>query len=78
MNEAAMTPMLLSAADLAGLLACSECHCWRLHAGGKLPLPLKIGRLTRWRATEIEAWLFADAPSRDAWRWTPKGACRCA
>ena len=63
-------PLLISADELARLLDCSATHIWRMHSGGKLPKPVKIGRLTRWREAEVSAWVETGAPSRNAWHWT--------
>lgn len=64
--------LLISADELAGLLGCSLCHVWRMHSGGKVPKPVKIGRLTRWRNAEVRAWIEAGAPPRTTWYWIPK------
>lgn len=71
--------LLISADELAGMLGCSPTHVWRMHSGGKLPKPMKLGRLTRWRDAEVRAWIEAGAPPRASWYWQPeKGGCRCA
>ena len=75
MNDMAPTvqapvALLMSADELARLLGCSATHIWQMHSGGKLPKPVKIGRLTRCREAGVGAWIEAEAPSRDAWRWT--------
>lgn len=48
---------------VAGLLDCSERHIYRLSDGGRMPKPVRIGVLVRWRRTDIEAWLDAGCPS---------------
>lgn len=59
--------LALSAADLAKQLKCSLRHIAALHASGRLPQPIKLGRCTRWLRTEIVSWLAAGAPPRDKW-----------
>jgi len=59
--------LLLSARELGRLLGVSRSTVWSWHSGGKIPLPLKIGGVTRWRRTEIEQWLQAGAPPREKW-----------
>ncbi|MGV3608020.1 MAG: helix-turn-helix transcriptional regulator [Planctomycetaceae bacterium] len=44
-------------ADLARLLKCSERHVRRMADAGKIPGSVKIGRLRRWRASELVAWV---------------------
>jgi predicted DNA-binding transcriptional regulator AlpA len=59
--------LALSAADVAKLLNISIRHVWALNSSNQLPRPLKLGRLTRWRASDICSWLEAGAPPRDRW-----------
>lgn len=62
-----VSELLLSAADLARELRVSTKTIRRLDAMGKLPLPVKLGRLLRWRRDELIAWLAAGGPDRDEW-----------
>lgn len=67
-NHAPAVPRIaLPAADVAKLLDVSERHVWALHASGRLPRPIRLGRAVRWSADELRDWLAAGAPSRDAW-----------
>lgn len=67
-NHAPAVPRIaLPAADVAKLLDVSERHVWSLHASGRLPRPVRLGRSVRWSADELRDWLAAGAPSRDAW-----------
>ncbi len=70
----------LGALELAGILGCSEAHVWRMHSAAKLPAPVRIGRLTKSRVQEVNAWVVVGCPVRSRWTWTaPKeGGCRCA
>jgi len=63
-----LTPLLLSAPDVARLLAVSVATTWRLESAGKLPAPLRIGGSTRWRHAEIVAWVEAGMPDRRNWQ----------
>ena len=56
-------PLLLTADALARLLAVSKLSIWRWRSAGRLPAPLRIGRVIRWRRSEIETWLAARCPS---------------
>ena len=59
--------MALSVAEVAELLNVSTRHIWKLHATGRLPAPIRLGRSVRWRADELRAWLEAGCPSRECW-----------
>jgi len=50
-------PQLISAEELANLLAISERSVWRRLSGGDIPEPVRIGKSVRWRLTEIIAWI---------------------
>lgn len=54
---------LLRVGDVAGLLSCSARHVFRLSDCGKMPGPVKLGALVRWRRAEIMNWLSAGCPS---------------
>ena len=58
---------LLSAGMLAKRLGFSTRTIWRLTSAGKIPQPLKIGGSVRWRADEIDAWIYAGCPDMDTW-----------
>ena len=50
-------------------LVCGKsARTWRTwHALGHIPRPVKIGRSTLWRADELQDWVAAGCPGRDAW-----------
>ena len=53
-----LTPLALTAKDAAALLGVSRAQLWKLHAAGKLPLPVRLGtRAPRWRYDELREWL---------------------
>ncbi len=54
---------LLDAKSVAILLDCSPRHVVRLADSGRLPRPLKVGRLTRWRREDISDWVLGGCPS---------------
>ena len=54
---------LLDVQAVAALLNCSPQHCRRLSDAGRMPRPLSIGSLCRWRRTDLDAWLAAGCPS---------------
>ena len=60
--------LALSAKDAAILLGISRAQVWKLHAAGKIPLPVRLGtRAPRWRVEELREWLAAGCPDRQTW-----------
>ena len=51
------TEELLSVKNAAALLNCSERTVYRLADAGRLPRPVKLGSLVRWRKGELTAWI---------------------
>ena len=57
---------LLDVRAVARLLGCSTRHVYRLSDGGRMPPPVKLGALVRWRRSGpdgIEAWIAAGCPA---------------
>lgn len=50
-------PALLDVQAVAALLDCSTRHIRRLADSGRMPQPIKLGTLLRWRRTDLDAWL---------------------
>ena len=42
---------------------CSKRHIMRLADAGKMPRPIKLGALLRWRRDEIERWVADGCPA---------------
>jgi predicted DNA-binding transcriptional regulator AlpA len=60
---------LLDKRALAALLACSPRHVDRLADAGRMPPPVHLGALVRWRRRDIEDWLAGGCrPCRTAGR----------
>ena len=53
---------LLAVPDVAALLGCSRRHVYRMSDAGKLPRPVRLGQLVRWRRTELADWLSRGCP----------------
>jgi len=53
----APTAALLDVRAVAALLNCSPRHVYRLADAGRMPAPVKIGALVRWRRQSIEEWI---------------------
>ena len=63
--QPAVNAELLDVQAVAALLGCSSRHVYRLADAGKMPKPLKLGALVRWRRTELISWLDAGCPAPD-------------
>lgn len=55
--------LLLDKRVVAEMIGCSTRHLDRLAADGRMPPPMKIGSLVRFRQSEIEDWIAAGCPS---------------
>ncbi len=56
---------LLSLKDMARMLCCSERHITRLRYSHRMPAPVKIGALVRWRRAKVLAWVEAGCPDSE-------------
>ncbi len=50
---------LLDVRAVARLLGCSTRHVHRLADTGRMPAPVRLGALVRWRREDLDAWLAA-------------------
>jgi len=66
--------LLLRDSHAAVLLGMSVRTLHARVAAGLVPLPVRCGRLVRWRRAELEAFVLAGCPPRTAWAWP--GAAR--
>jgi len=67
-QTAAEAPLLWTARALARQLGVARATVYRLVAEGRIPPPVHVGRSSRWRRREIEAWVNAGCPSLAQWR----------
>lgn len=54
---------LLDVSEVASLLHCSKRHVYRLSDAGRMPAPVRLGALVRWRRAEVLDWIAAGCPS---------------
>lgn len=59
--------VLITAAEAARLCGLGRSTWWRLHSSGQVPMPVKVGRATRWLRSEVLRWIEAGCPSRARW-----------
>jgi excisionase family DNA binding protein len=48
---------LLDVRAVAAMLDCSTRHIYRLADAGRMPAPVRLGTLVRWRRQDLDAWL---------------------
>ena len=51
------SPLFINAGELSALLGVSERTVWRMLSKNELIAPVRFGGSTRWRLSEIEAWI---------------------
>lgn len=61
------TQRLLRDGELARVMNISKSLVHKRNRMGLLPMPIRIGRVLRWDANEIQAWIDAGLPSREQW-----------
>jgi excisionase family DNA binding protein len=54
---------LLDVRAVAALLDCSSRHVYRLADAGRMPPPVRLGALVRWRRADLDRWLDAGCPT---------------
>ena len=54
---------LIDVGKVAMLCGCSRRHIRRLSDCGRMPSPLRLGSILRWRRDEIMKWIRAGCPS---------------
>ena len=64
---AALKPLLIDAAGVAGLLSVTRVTVHRWDRAGLLPSAIRIGGAVRWHRGELEAWAAAGCPARGEW-----------
>ncbi|QNN21811.1 helix-turn-helix domain-containing protein [Planctomycetales bacterium ZRK34] len=57
---------MLTAADVAAMLACSMKTVYRLVDRGAIPRPLRVGGMLRWNRTHVEQWIADGCPPRSS------------
>ncbi len=63
--QSAVNAELLDVRAVAALLGgCSVRHVYRLADAGRMPRPIKLGTLARWRRHELDAWIDRGCPSQ--------------
>lgn len=58
------TERLIRDAEGSALLSCSKATFWRLVAKGAIPQPIKIGGMSRWKVSDLQAFIEQAAQGR--------------
>lgn len=58
------TERLIRDTEGSTLLGCSKATFWRLVAKGAIPQPIKIGGMSRWKLSDMQAFIEQAAKSR--------------
>lgn len=56
--------MLWNAKQTAAALGISERHLWKLAGSGRAPRPVRLGKSTRWKVSEIEQFVSLGCDMR--------------
>ena len=64
---------LVNVATVAEMLGCSRRHVYRMSDAGRMPGPVKLGQLARWRRAELDEWLAAGCPAMRNFRQGGEG-----
>ena len=62
-----LTPTLVDRKGVAAILGVGVRTVDRMNASEAIPTPIRIGRLVKWRRSEIIAWAAEECPSRRRW-----------
>ncbi|MBC8355098.1 MAG: helix-turn-helix domain-containing protein [Planctomycetes bacterium] len=54
---------LLDVRSVAARLDCSVRHVYRLSDSSRMPKPVRLGALVRWRADELDRWIADGCPN---------------
>jgi prophage regulatory protein len=62
-NDGGAEPYLITPKELAIRLNVSKRTLWRLRSDGRVPPPLRLGGVVRWRLDEVQNWIAAGCPA---------------
>ena len=60
-------PLLLKAECAARFLGFSKSEFYRLNTTGRIPSPIRFGRVMRWPRAVLRRWTEAGCPPRHEW-----------
>ena len=66
-----LSPALVDYVGAAAIAGISPRLWERMHADGRVPVPVRVASCVRWRVRELELWCEAGCPTRAQWRYDP-------
>ena len=60
--------MLINSREAAKRLKVSQRTLWGMHNSGKMPPPIRIGRMVRWSVEVLKKWTEAGCPIDPEWQ----------
>lgn len=63
---------LIDALEASAICGVSRSGFYKLDATGKCPRSVKLGRLRKWRRTELMEWIKKGCPPRQKWEMMKK------
>lgn len=56
--------VMITARQLAVILQVSTRQVWRMLSARRVPQPIRVGNVVRWRMAEIEQWIADGCPQQ--------------
>lgn len=75
MGEMNTSPQLLTAKNVAQILHVSRRQVLRLAQAGKMPTPVRLGRLLRWEHAALDAWVRGGCQPPATSKSSPNDVC---
>jgi len=61
-DDAVIEPLVVTAKQLAIMLQVSKRTLFRMRSAGRLPSPMRVGGIVRWRLEDVQNWISAGCP----------------
>ncbi|HEU5478475.1 MAG TPA: AlpA family phage regulatory protein [Candidatus Tumulicola sp.] len=72
------TTTLIRLADVMRIVGFGKSQIYKLIGRGEFPLPVKLGRASRWSASEVAEWVQGRIATRSPGAWGPMSPNRIA
>lgn len=69
-ENAACLPELLTTEQAHGFCGMSKSAWYKAQSSGKIPPPVRIGTVVRWRREELRDWIRESCPPVSRWKWS--------
>lgn len=63
-RKSGAAPVMITARQLAVVLQVSTRQVWRMLSARRVPQPIRVGSVVRWRMAEIEQWIADGCPEQ--------------